>query len=98
MGEVLVMETEDWNESPWFTEWLEMARGKEGEKGGNPESGDSEPQRDNESKTCDPREFAPPFAEWNFSLRENAMMRIPRSVLALIPPSMAKAYLNAPPP
>jgi hypothetical protein len=90
------METEDWNDSPWFREWLEMARGKQGEKNGPSESDDCKEHRDNDSKGSESREFAPPFAEWNFSLRENAMMRLPPSVLALIPPAMAKAYINRP--
>jgi hypothetical protein len=91
------METEDWNESPWFIEWLEMARRKQSEDSGHPESEDCQKQ-DDELKISDPREFAPPFAEWNFSLRESAMMHIRQTVLALIPPPMAKAYINAPPP
>jgi hypothetical protein len=94
MGEIWFMETEDWNESPWFREWLEMAREKKSDKNAHAESEDHNGQRDNEAQNSESREFAPPFAEWDFSLRENVMMRLPQSVLALIPPQMAKAYMN----
>jgi hypothetical protein len=89
------METDDWKEAPWFKDWLKMAREKQVETGDHSESDGHKEHREGDSKPSEQREFAPPFGEWNLSLREHAMMRLPKGVLALMPPQMAKAYLNA---
>jgi hypothetical protein len=78
-----VTKESDWNESQWFKEWLELARQNPAQNRDEPgwETDTSRP--DNRPKPKESREFSPPFGEWNFSLRESIMLRLPRRHLML---------------
>ncbi|MDB6019314.1 MAG: hypothetical protein JWR19_3803 [Pedosphaera sp.] len=77
-------EINGWDDAAWFKRWLELARESQDENSEPPKTEEDEAGPQQEASPAEKREFAPPFAEWNFSVRECALLNLPRGVVASI--------------
>jgi hypothetical protein len=77
-------EINGWDDAAWFKRWLELAREPQDENVDEPKTEEDEAEPQDEASPSERSEFAPPFAEWNFSVREGALLNLPRGVAASI--------------
>ena len=67
-----------WDDSAWFQRWLEMAREQQEQENNNFNTPNSVTEPEKGPAALKAAAFMPPYGDWNFTLRELAMLDLPR--------------------
>lgn len=85
---------EDWNQSFWFIEWLNLARKKIEDDNSKEHQTTGVRRKKPEPGIC--HEIAPFFTDWSFSVREHSTLHLPELAFRLEIAKDAGRHLDEP--